>query len=133
MFYVELCKSKNNSTDIYEVDLFFDCRIKFEPSYFKRQIQCINCQRYGHPKSFCFRKARCVKYTRDHPTNCLRRKKSKDVSNAFCTRATIQPITKAIWFIRIYKGTFSQLFGFLPPFKSVGDQKYQTRLAKTVA
>jgi len=71
MFYVKLCKSKNNSTDIYEVDLFFDCRIKFEPPYFKRQIQCINCQRYGYPKSFCFRKARCVKYARDQLSNQL--------------------------------------------------------------
>jgi len=43
MFYVEL---KPKSKDIYEVDSFFNCRVKFEPPYPKREIlQCINCQR----------------------------------------------------------------------------------------
>jgi len=35
--------------------------------YAKRETpQCINCQRYGHTKSFCFRRAKCVKYIGDH-------------------------------------------------------------------
>jgi len=47
MFYVEL-KLENNNKDIYKVRLLLLCKIKFEPSYIKREIpQCINCQHYG--------------------------------------------------------------------------------------
>jgi len=61
MFYVEL-KLKSNDEDIYEVDSLLDCRIKFEPPYLKYEIpQCINYQRYGHTKCFCFCKVRCAK------------------------------------------------------------------------
>jgi len=31
--------------------------------------------------------------------------------NACCAKATIQPTTKAVWLLRIYKGIFSQHYG----------------------
>jgi len=50
----------------------------------KREIQCINCQSYGHTKSFCFRRARCVKCA-DYPTiNYPRREKSNLKSDLKC-------------------------------------------------
>jgi len=57
--------------------------VKFEPPHPNREIpQCINCQRYGHTKGFCNRKARCVKFAGDHPTfNFPRKTKSE---NATC-------------------------------------------------
>jgi len=61
MFYIEL-KSKSNNKNIYKVSSFLKYRVKFEPSYSKREIsQCVNYQRYDHTKSFCFHKARYVK------------------------------------------------------------------------
>jgi len=80
MFYVEL-KSKNNNKDMYEVGSLLDCRVKFETSYPKREIpeSALTARgRYGDTKSFCFRRASCVKCAGDHPTiNCPRREKSK--------------------------------------------------------
>jgi len=85
MFYVEL-KSKNDNKDIYIIGSLLQYRVKFEPLHSKCEIpQCINCQRYDNTKNFCFRKARCVKCTEDHPTiNCPRRERSKDVKCILC-------------------------------------------------
>jgi len=56
MFYLEL-KPKSNNKDIYKIGSLPDCRVKFEPLYPKCEIsQYINYQRYGHTKSFCFRR-----------------------------------------------------------------------------
>jgi len=84
MFYIEL-KPKSNNKNIYEGS-FPDCRVKFRAPYPKHEIsQCINCQKYGHIKSFCFRKVRCVKGAEDHPTiNCPCREKSKGVKYVLC-------------------------------------------------
>jgi hypothetical protein len=85
MFCVEL-KPKNNNKDIYDDSSLLQCRVKVELPYPKRVIpQCINCQRYGHIKSFCYYKARYVEYAEDHSSiNCIRRKKSKDVKCVLC-------------------------------------------------
>jgi len=43
--------------------------------------------RSRHTKSFCFCRAKCVKYVGDHPTtNCLCREKSKDFKCILCER-----------------------------------------------
>jgi len=54
--------------------------------HIKREIprynNCLNAisQQYGHIKSLCFRKARCVKCAEDYPTfNCPCKNKSKDI------------------------------------------------------
>jgi len=85
MFYVEL-KAKKNNKDIYETTHVLGYIVKFEPLHLKREIpQCINCQRYGHTKGFCNRKARCVKCAEDYPTfNCPRKAKSENVKCVLC-------------------------------------------------
>jgi len=106
MFYVEL-KSKSNNKDIYEVSSFFDCRVKFESPYPKREIfQCINCQQYGHTKTFCFRKARCVKYF-DHEIiqpSTAHAERNPRTLNACRMKTT----TKIVWFI--YKEFTKEFF-----------------------
>jgi hypothetical protein len=73
-FYVE--KPGSNNKDIYKVVSLLECRLKLEPSHEIPQYN--NCQQYGHINSF--RKARCVKCTKDYPNfNYLCKKKSKDV------------------------------------------------------
>lgn len=56
------------------------------PPHQKREIpQCTNCQRYGHTKSFCHRKPKCVKCSRDHATiNWHRKGRSDDVKCVLC-------------------------------------------------
>jgi len=80
MFYVELKVEKNNK-NIYKTTYMLCDTVKFEPPRPKREIpQCINCQRYGHTKGFCNRKARCVKCAGDPPTyNYPRKTKSVNI------------------------------------------------------
>jgi len=84
MFYIEL-KPENNK-DIYQTTHVLGYRVNFEPPHVKREIpQCINCQRYGHTKDFCNRKARCIKCAEDHPTlSCPWKIKSENVKCVLC-------------------------------------------------
>ena len=56
-------------------------RIVLEPPRPKRQIpQCARCQKYGHTKSFCHRKPKCIKCAGDHfSIDCPRKTRSDSV------------------------------------------------------
>lgn len=83
MFYVEIKPDVNNK-QIYNIKHLLQCKVNFELPHRKREIpQCANCRRYGHTRSFCFRKSRCVKCAEEHSTsNCLRKVRFADVSFA---------------------------------------------------
>ena len=85
MFVVEFEQQTNNK-EIYEIKGLLHLRIDFEPPRPKRQIpQCANCQRYGHTKSFCHRKPKCIKCAGDHLSkNCSRQTRSDSVKCALC-------------------------------------------------
>lgn len=85
MFNIDLKPAPNNA-QIYKIETLLHCRVKFEPPHHKREIpQCSNCQRYGHTKSFCHHKARCVKCAGSHPTiQCPRKERSNDVKCVLC-------------------------------------------------
>jgi hypothetical protein len=69
MFFVELQPAPNNK-DIFNVKYIQQCKIKFEPPRYKRDIaQCANYQRYGHTKNYCHLKPRRIKCTGNHLTN----------------------------------------------------------------
>ena len=66
MFVIEFEQQTNNK-DIYDIKMLLHSRIVFEPPRPKRQIpQCARCQKYGHTKSFCHRKPKCIKCAGDH-------------------------------------------------------------------
>lgn len=68
MFYIDLVTKPNNK-EIYSVEFLLNTKVKVEPPHKKREIpQCTRCQRYGHTKNFCSRRARCVKCALDHLT-----------------------------------------------------------------
>lgn len=74
---VALNKKSVFSREIFGLHFLFNCSIVVEP---KRKsfsmLQCLNCQKYGHTKSYCKLKPRCVKCSGNHSTSaCL---KSKD-------------------------------------------------------
>jgi hypothetical protein len=85
MFFVELQPARNNK-DIFNVEYIQQCKIKFEPPRYKRDIaQYANCQRYGHTKNYCHLKPRCVKWAGDRLTNqCHKKERSSDVTCVLC-------------------------------------------------
>lgn len=85
MFMIDLKPNTNNS-DIYKIKTLLQCIVKIEAPLRKKEIpQCINCQRYGHTKSYCHHSPRCVKCAGTHHTSkCTRNERSKDVKCVLC-------------------------------------------------
>jgi hypothetical protein len=84
MFFVEL-KPASNNKDIFNVEYIQQCKIKFEPSRYKKDIaQCANCQRYRHTKHYCHLKPRCVKCAGDHLNQYHQKERSSDVTCVIC-------------------------------------------------
>lgn len=80
LFSVDLRPGENNK-NIYLIEYLLNTKVKFEAPHFKREIpQCMNCQRYGHTKNFCFHPPRCVKCTGNHRTSdCFHKERSDKV------------------------------------------------------
>lgn len=69
IFFIDLEPHIDNKT-IYDINYLLNARIKFEPPNKKKEvIQCKRCQRYGHTRSYCWNKPRCVKCSLDHETS----------------------------------------------------------------
>ena len=85
LFEVDL-KLKSNNHEIYSIKSIMYCRISFEPPRPKKSIpQCTNCQQYGHTKSFCKRKPKCIKCAGNHLSkNCERKNWEAQVKCALC-------------------------------------------------
>ncbi|GAB0086261.1 hypothetical protein DMENIID0001_002800 [Sergentomyia squamirostris] len=85
IFYVDLQAASGNKT-IYDVNRLLSCVVRVEPPHHKKEIvQCTNCQRYGHTKSFCNRPPRCIKCTIPHSTaSCPRNVKDVNVMCVNC-------------------------------------------------
>lgn len=85
IFIVEIKPNSDNKT-IYDVKFLLNCRIIIEPPRFKRDIpQCANCQQYGHTKTYCRRKPKCIKCAGNHLSiNCERIGRSNEVKCVLC-------------------------------------------------
>jgi len=81
-------------------------------------IQCINCQEYGHSKSYCAHPPRCVRCTANHSTSA-------------CTKSKDEPPTCALRGVNHtanYRGC--QVFKNLQSFqygKNIPNKKYNLR------
>jgi len=74
----------------------------------KREIpQCINCQSYGHTKSFCFRRDVSNAQETIQPLITHTERNPRTLN----ARIIIQLITKGAWFTRVYEGISSQHYG----------------------
>lgn len=68
MFYVELEPDKNN-TEVYKIRDVYNAIVQIEPPLKKDDIiQCYRCQQFGHSKSYCRNRYKCVKCGLDHST-----------------------------------------------------------------
>lgn len=85
MFYVNLQKKDNNKM-IYQITRLMHCVIEFQAPYAKKELpQCTRCQSFGHTKSFCLRKPRCVKCQLSHlSSECPRKVRDDEVRCANC-------------------------------------------------
>lgn len=69
IFFVDLEPAEINQ-DIFHLNALLNTKIKIEEPYKKREIiQCINCQEYGHSKTYCAYPSRCVRCNSNHSTS----------------------------------------------------------------
>lgn len=78
LFFVDL-EPKPNNKEVFKINRLLNCVVAFEPPRLKREIvQCKNCQRYEHTRSYCAYPYRCVKCGKEHdPDKCLKEKQSQ--------------------------------------------------------
>lgn len=66
LFFVDL-EPKQNNSEVFQIDTLCYCKIKIEEPHKQRSIvQCKRCQEYGHTRSYCQHKPKCVKCAGDH-------------------------------------------------------------------
>lgn len=69
IFFVDLEPSELNK-DIFHVNHILHTQIKIEEPYKRLDIvQCLNCQEYGHTKTYCAHSPRCVQCAEHHHLN----------------------------------------------------------------
>lgn len=69
LFKVELRMSEKNK-EVHSISRLMHSVVQVEKPHVKREVvQCITCQRYGHTKSYCNHRPRCVKCAGEHLTN----------------------------------------------------------------
>jgi len=69
IFFVDLEPAEINQ-DIFHLNSILNTKIKIEEPYKRREIiQCINCQEYGHSKTYCAYPSRCVRCNSNHSTS----------------------------------------------------------------
>ena len=71
LFFIDL-EPVPSSNDIFKLSSLLHTKIKVEEPYKKKTIsQCVNCQEYGHTRSYCGYPSRCVRCGAYHPsTDC---------------------------------------------------------------
>uniref|UniRef100_A0A2S2PDP8 Nucleic-acid-binding protein n=1 Tax=Schizaphis graminum TaxID=13262 RepID=A0A2S2PDP8_SCHGA len=83
LFFVDLEPAEINK-DIFHVTSILHTKIRIEEPHKRREIiQCQNCQKYGHSKSYCSHPPRCVRCAEFH-------------TSSSCTKSIDQPPTCAL-------------------------------------
>ncbi|KAK9507329.1 hypothetical protein O3M35_007208 [Rhynocoris fuscipes] len=84
LFFVDL-EPRQNNRDIFDLEVLCYTRIKVEEPHKQRQIvQCKRCQEYGHTKSYCRHRPRCVKCAREHFTHECDKLRTTPATCALC-------------------------------------------------
>uniref|UniRef100_A0A2S2Q5P5 Nucleic-acid-binding protein n=1 Tax=Sipha flava TaxID=143950 RepID=A0A2S2Q5P5_9HEMI len=73
MFFVDL-NPQESDNDIFSITALLHTKVKIEELHKKREIpQCLNCQSYGHTRTYCAYPPKCVKCGDCHPTlSCIK-------------------------------------------------------------
>lgn len=84
IFFIDLEPAEINK-EIIHITSLLNTKVKIEEPHKKRTIlQCINCQQYGHSKSYCAHHPKCVKCAANHPTSICTKSKDEPPSCALC-------------------------------------------------
>lgn len=85
LFKVDLRMSEKNK-EIHSISRLMHSVVQVEKPHVKREVvQCTTCQRYGHTKTYCNHRPRCVKCTGEHLTNqCEKKKWGTEVKCVLC-------------------------------------------------
>jgi len=84
LFFVDLEPATNNK-DIFELQYICYTKIKVEVPKPKKQIpQCMNCQDYGHTRSYCHSTPRCVRCGDHHSSTTCTKSKDLPAKCALC-------------------------------------------------
>ena len=69
IFFVDLEPAEINK-DIFHVTSILHTKVKIEEPHKRRElVQCFNCQKYGHSKTYCSHPPRCVGCAANHPSS----------------------------------------------------------------
>ena len=67
MFFIDINPNEESDADIFSITSILHTKVKIEEPHKKRQIpQCLNCQNYGHTRSYCAYPPICVKCGQNH-------------------------------------------------------------------
>jgi len=85
MFFFDLEPDHSNK-DIFNVKSILHTLVKVEELHKRRDIpQCLNCQSYGHTRTYCFYPPRCVNCGEDHPTSVSKKTPDTRATCALCS------------------------------------------------
>lgn len=84
MFFIDLEPHKNNS-EIYNIKHINNAIITIEPpKKVSDMVQCYRCQEFGHTKSYCNKKHKCVKCAENHSSLSCPKEKTEPATCANC-------------------------------------------------
>jgi hypothetical protein len=84
LFFIDLNPEIKNP-DIFKFETLCYSKIKIEESHTRRDFpQCHRCQNYGHTRSYCNRKPRCVRCGQDHLSDMCEKSKDLLATCALC-------------------------------------------------
>jgi hypothetical protein len=85
LFFVDL-EPTAHSNDIYQLSSLLHTKILVEEPYKPKVIsQCVNCQEYGHTKSYCGYHSRCVRCGDHHQSSSCPKSRSDPPKCALCS------------------------------------------------
>jgi len=84
IFFVDLEPSETNK-DIFLINQLLHTVVKIEEPYKRRDlVQCLNCQEYGHTKTYCAHPPRCVRCAEHHLTSSCQKPRDLPAKCALC-------------------------------------------------
>ncbi|KAL4149790.1 hypothetical protein QTP88_003654 [Uroleucon formosanum] len=84
IFFVDLEPAEINK-DVFHVTHILHTKIKIEEPHKHRElVQCFNCQKYGHSKTYCSHPPRCVGCAANHPSSSCNKTKDQPPTCALC-------------------------------------------------
>jgi len=84
LFFIDL-NPEISDPDIFKLETLYYSKIKIQEPHTRRDFpQCHQCQNYGHTRSYCNRKPRCVRCGQDHLSDICENSKDLPATCALC-------------------------------------------------